>query len=106
MTKWFPALDEVINDIVNVWEGDALENIVGDPATAEMLEDEFSKLDKEDLPTWLDPNIEIGEQVEDALDFVKGALDMGFAKQTDPGWWPLSIPLTLGALAALVVISR
>ena len=106
MTKWFPQLDEVINDIVNVWEGDAIENIVGDPTTAEMLEDKFTKLDKEDLPTWLDPNIEIGEQVQDAIEYVKGALDQGWGV-TKPG--PL-FGVGLGTLAilglGLVVVTR
>ena len=109
MTKWFPALDEIINDIVNVWEGDAIENVVGDENTANMIEDQISQTGE--LPTWLDPNIELGDvadEVKDAVEFTATAvLDFGFGKtESRLDWWPLSIPLTLAALGTLVVLSR
>ena len=115
MTKWFPALDDVINDIVNVWEGDSIENVLTDDPDlegsveklAEKIEDDMQAGDP--LPTWLDPNIElsdVGEEVEKTVKYVSTAvLDLGFGKSSQ-GWWPLSIPLTIAAIGALVVISR
>lgn len=109
MTKLWPEFDAFVNDLVNVWEGDSIENVLSEEltnpgTTAEMIEDEFRVTGE--LPTFLDPNIEIGDQVDEAIATIRGALDMGLGGKEAERWWPLSIPLTAAVILGLVVISR
>ena len=117
MVKLWPEFDAFIEDLKNVWEGDALENVLSDdPQFAGSAEDLASKLEEDfretgDLPSYLDPKIEVEDiaptVTKMALE-VATAAAFGFVDkdEKDWGWWPLSIPLTVGALGALVVISR
>ena len=68
MTKWFPSVDAAINtvtdairdspliqDLINVWDGDAVDNLIsqdleGDNRLAETITGELEA--KEDLPDW------------------------------------------------------
>lgn len=108
MTKLWPEFDAFIEDVKNIWEGDAIENIVQDPDLAEKLEEDFRETGE--LPTWLDPNVELDEVMDDvAATIVSGVKDFGFGKGDSGGlfsWWPLSLGLTALAAGALVVISR
>lgn len=114
MTKLFPEFDAFVADIVNIWEGDSVENVLTDmegtntDALVDKLEEDFRETGE--LPTWLDPNIEldqIAEAAEEVFDAAKAAATFGFVdKGANDKWWPLSIPLTLAAVGALVVISR
>lgn len=81
MTKLWPAFDEFVADLVNIYEGDAIENVIADPELADKIESEFRDDLLEDsegqLPDWLDPNVDVSESVDQVVDTIKGAFDLG-----------------------------
>lgn len=120
MTKWLPfdtPLDDDIAaftaDLVNIYEGDSLENIVNDPLLADKLEEEFRDdllEDSEgDLPTWLDPDVDLEgalETIDTMVSVVKARLDMGFSEKLSSPLLPISIPLLVAAGIVGVVALR
>lgn len=113
MTKWFPEFDAFVADIVNIYEGDSIENVLTDmegtstDALVDKLEEDYRVTGE--LPSYLDPDIDldgIGEAVEEVFDAAKAAFDFGFLDEARPRLWPLSIPLTVAAIGMLVVLSR
>lgn len=124
MTKLWPEFDAFVNDVVesefvqdiiNVWEGDSLENVLtDDPELAGSSEDLASKLEDdfqagEPLPSYLDPNIELNEIGETVTDLAKAIVtktDFGFGKDNPSQLWPLGLGLTAALVIGIAVCAK
>lgn len=112
MTKLWPEFDAFIEDLTNIWQGDSIENVINTDLSnpdsyVDSLEDDFKRDLAADLGVLED---ELKDLTTEMIEFVAAGIeDFGFGSKSQVdnwGWWPLSIPLTLAAIATMVVISR
>jgi len=116
MTKWFPAVDDAINtvtdalrdsdfvqDVVNIWEGDYMENLIEDPALADKIMEDIA-FKSDDLPAWTepfqDPDLDfdaLKDDLEDKINLVGAAMEMGFA-EAPKGLGILTMAAVVGGL--------
>ena len=100
MGAWLPDwIQEPLEDVYR-----AITSPPGDPQIILSPDEKSDLADAIDqivpaLDRTLDEGVAALKEIADSINFMGG-------DEKEPSWWPLSIPLTIGVIGALVVISR